>query len=99
MSPAGRPKSNDAKRDRFELRLNNVDSETLQDISDRKKITKNRILLDGLYLHGLYDDYPELEEIVNALLILHPCKNDEILRRNALKEIIPNVKELLKKLN
>lgn len=99
MSPAGRPKSNEAKRERFELRLSKVDSKALQDISDRKNITKNRILLEGLYLHGLYDDYPELEEIVNALLILHPCKNDKNLRRNALNKIIPNINALLKKLN
>lgn len=99
MSPAGRPKSNDAKRERFELRLNKVDAEILQQISETKKITKNRILLDGLYLHRLYDDYPELEEIFNALIILHPCKEDESIRANALKRIIPEINALYRKLS
>lgn len=98
MSPAGRPRSENAKRGRYEIRLNSVEAELLASISLKKNIAKSQILLDGLELHYLFEDYPELEEIFNALTILHPSKDKKELKDNARKKIEIEIAALLKHL-
>lgn len=78
MSPAGRPKSDNPKSARLEIRLTELVDNELTEMAKRMKMSKTAILLQGLRLVELQQKNPEFHDLSDCLIIREIVKKQPI---------------------
>ena len=95
VSPAGRPKSNNSKIERLEIRLTTDENEKLKELAAKIGTNRTDILMRGAQLVELQRENREFEDLSNCLIIR------ELQRKGPLddedKRQILNYLEFLKK--
>ena len=95
MSPAGRPKIDNPKSERLEIRITNGQYQKLQDIASDIGTNKTDILMRGLQLVELQMKNKDFADLANCL-ILRELLNKESLTPEDKSSILGYI-ELLKK--
>ena len=99
MSPAGRRKLENAKKCRIEIRISRDEKEALEDIvSKRPGTTMSSVLRYGIWTCSLFNTFPELEEIINAIVIAQGRFSDIEIKENTLSLVKAETNSLIEKL-
>ena len=95
MSPAGRPKIDNPKSERLEIRITNGQYQKLQSIASDIGTNKTDILMRGLQLVELQRKNRDFEDLANCL-ILRELLNEEPLTTEDKSTILGYIEVLRK---